>query len=138
VVQDALIATAAGDVHAMHDPTEGGVATGIYEITGAAGLGAVINADAIPFYPETQAICNHLDLNPLGLIASGSLLAAVAPEDASAIITALKRQNIQVTQIGTVCEGHNVIQVSTTEGTERPLPTFTRDEIARLFESPPS
>ena len=37
VVEDAAVIAEAGEVHAMHDPTEGGVATGIYELTGAAG-----------------------------------------------------------------------------------------------------
>ncbi len=44
----ARIATGAGRVHAMHDPTEGGIATGIQELAAAAGLGAIIEAEALP------------------------------------------------------------------------------------------
>jgi hydrogenase expression/formation protein HypE len=57
VVRDAAIATSAGRVHAMHDPTEGGLATGLYELAQASGLGLMIEADAVPVYLETQALC---------------------------------------------------------------------------------
>lgn len=133
VVRDAAIAAAAGDVHAMHDPTEGGVATGLHEITEAAGVGAVVNASALPVYPETRAVCDALALDPLGLIASGSLLAAVAAGDARAIVAALETSGIHATVIGTVRETPGVV-LHTTDG-ERPLPTFARDEIARLFDA---
>jgi hydrogenase expression/formation protein HypE len=132
VVRDAMIATRAGAVHAMHDPTEGGVATGIHEITGAAGLGAVINAEALPIYPETRAICEVLGLDPLGVIASGALLAAAAAEDAADICVALEAEGIAATVIGQTRAAPGVILE--TDAARRPLPTFARDEIARLFE----
>jgi hydrogenase expression/formation protein HypE len=132
VVKDALIATAAARVHAMHDPTEGGVATGIREMAGAAGLGAVIEAAAMPFFPETLVLCRHLDLDPLGLIASGSLLIAAAPEDAGKIVAALEVAGIAATIIGTFVAAPGVFLHHTT-GTDD-LPEFARDEIARLFE----
>lgn len=133
VVRDAAIATSAGDVHAMHDPTEGGVATGLHEITGAAGVGAIIDVDALPIYPETLAICSALDLDPLGLIASGSLLAAVDAGSATAVVTALQAEGIHATIIGSVRETPGVV-VCSADG-EYPLPTFARDEIARLFDA---
>ncbi len=133
VVRDAAIITAAGEVHAMHDPTEGGVATGLWEMMGAAGVGAVIDAGALPFLPETQALATALGLDPLGLIASGALLAAVNPEDAPVITAALERAGIAGTVIGRVREEPGVV-VQNTDGTHA-LPTFPRDEIARLFES---
>jgi len=132
VVRDAAIVTQAGEVHAMHDPTEGGIATGIHEMMQAAGGGAVIDARAWPIYPETQVLCAALDLDPLGLIASGALLASVAAVDADAIIAALRRAGIAATRIGIVRETPGVI-LREIDG-ERPLPTFPRDEIARLFE----
>ncbi len=135
VVRDAAIATAAGEVHAMHDPTEGGIATGIHELTQAAGVGAIIEADALPIYPETQVLCDALGLDPLGLIASGSLLAAVAPQDAEAVVQALRAEGIDAAVIGTIRTEPGVLLRSGT--TTRPLPTFPRDEIARLFEVTP-
>ncbi len=134
VVRDALVAADTGAVHAMHDPTEGGVATGIHEMMGAAGVGAEIAASALPIYPETEAICAALGLDPLGLIASGSLLAAVAPEHAERVIAALQDEGIAAANIGTITAASDVI-LRSSEGA-RPLPTFERDEIARVFETP--
>jgi hydrogenase maturation factor len=132
VVRDAMVATKVGGVHAMHDPTEGGIATGIHEMTEAAGLGAVIDAEALPFLPETRAICRVLGLDPLGMIASGSLLIAADPDKAEAICAALADERIAATVIGTVRETPGVVLKDGTG--ERDLPKFSRDEIARLFE----
>ncbi len=133
VVRDAQIAAQAGEVHAMHDPTEGGIATGIHELTQAAKVGAVIDRAALPVYPETQALCEALDLDPLGLIASGALLAAVAAKDAPHIVSALREENIAAAVIGTIRETPGVF-LQDTQG-QQSLPRFARDEIARLFES---
>lgn len=133
VVRDASIVTASGEVHAMHDPTEGGIATGIYEMTQAAGVGAIVDGDSLPIYPETRALCEALHLNPLGLIASGALLAAVSAESAADIVQALDREGIAATVIGRLRETPGVV-LRDAQG-EHPLPTFTRDEIARFFDS---
>ncbi len=132
VVRDAMVITSAGEVHAMHDPTEGGIATGVYELTEAAGLGATLDEAALPIYPETRMLCEAYDLNPLGLLASGSLLAAVAPQDTTEIIQHLQAADIQATAIGKIRETPGVVLLSNTG--ERPLPEFERDEIARLFD----
>jgi hydrogenase expression/formation protein HypE len=133
VVRDAKVATAAGAVHAMHDPTEGGLATGLWELAEAAGVGLEVDEDAIPIFPETRRLCAQLELDPLGLIASGSLLLAVAPEDAVGIRLALEEADISATQIGRVVERERGITLRSTRG-KRSLPRFRRDEIARLFE----
>src|SRR5207253_1852052 len=67
-------------VHAMHDPTEGGLAMGLFELVGPAGLGLRVIREHIPVFPETDTICGALALDPLKLIASGALLIAVAPD----------------------------------------------------------
>jgi len=134
VVRDAAVATAAGEVHAMHDPTEGGLATGLWELVEAAEVGLEVDEDAIPIFPETQALCAQLGLDPLGLIASGALLLAVAPGDAAAIRTALGEAGLAAARIGRVIERERgVVLRSGTD--ERPLPHFERDEIARLYSS---
>jgi hydrogenase maturation factor len=133
VVQDAAIAVRAGDVHAMHDPTEGGLATGLWELAEAAQVDLIVDREAIPVFEETTALCEALDLDPLGLIASGALLLAVAADDAGDISTALGQAGIQAARIGRVVERHEGSVLRTVSG-RRPLPRFERDEIARLFE----
>jgi hydrogenase maturation factor len=132
VVRDAKIATGAGAVHGMHDPTEGGLATGLHELAEAAGVGLAIDEAAVPTLPETAVLCEQLGLDPLGLIASGALLLAVAPADAPAIVAALEAEGIGGTYIGRVVERHRGTTLHR-GATERPLPHFDRDEIAQLF-----
>jgi hydrogenase maturation factor len=133
VVQDAVVATGAGDVHAMHDPTEGGLATGLLELAQAAEVGLIVDRSAIPIFPETAVLCEALGLDPLGLIASGALLLAVAPADADRIRAALEAEGIRTACIGRVVEPERGIVLRSGD-IEGPLPSFERDEIARLFE----
>ena len=135
VVADARIALSSGAVHAMHDPTEGGLSGGLYELAMASGLGVEIDADTIPVLPETREICAALDLNPLGLIASGSLLAAVPPDGAPAIIAALTAAGIPAATIGRATDRHAEVILIDANGATVPFPAFERDEIARHFAS---
>ncbi len=133
VVREAAILAASGAAHAMHDPTEGGVATGIYEIAEAAGLGVLINAHALPIYPETRLLCDALQLDPLGVLASGALLAAVDPQAVGTVLTALHQAGITAAHIGTF-RATSGVTLRTPDG-DCPLPRFPRDEVARLFEA---
>jgi hydrogenase expression/formation protein HypE len=134
VMRDARIMCQAGLPHAMHDPTEGGVATGLWELARASGKGIVVDLAKIPVFPETMAFCQSLNLNPLGLIASGALLATASPEDSSRMVAALAREGIAATIIGTVVGDQPIVQMETAEGLV-PMPVFEQDELARLFAS---
>lgn len=134
VVRDAHIATSTARVHAMHDPTEGGLATALRELAAAGGVGLRVRQEAIPILPETQALCDHLGLDPLGLIASGALLIAVAPEDAARTVAALREGGIQASVIGEATPHPGECILLAPDGTEGPLPAFPRDELARLFD----
>jgi hydrogenase expression/formation protein HypE len=132
VVRDALAAVEAGGVHAMHDPTEGGVATGLHEIADAAGVGLRVEREQIPILPECRALCAPFGLDPLGLIASGALLITAAPTDTPAIRAALSRAGIPSAVIGRLTppeEGRVLVE----SGREVPLPRFDQDEIGKLF-----
>ncbi len=132
VVRDARIACAAGEVHAMHDPTEGGLSGGLYELAAASGFGIEVEGDAIPIRPECSAICDALGLDPLGLIASGALLAAVDPRDTGAVIDALADEGIPSAVIGNATDRHRDVKLYKT-GKQVEFPRFARDEIARYF-----
>ncbi len=130
---DAQVAQAAGRVHAMHDPTEGGLATGLWEMAAAAGVGLEIDEAAIPILPETAALCAQFGLDPLGVIASGALLIACPPSETERILAALESERISAAPVGrAVGSGRGCTLVG--PDSRHPLPTFTRDEIARLFD----
>ncbi len=120
VVKDARIARGAGIVTAMHDPTEGGVATGLWELADASGRGIVIDAASLPLLPEGEQLCRAFNLDPLGCIASGALL-LTTPEPEK-IRAALEAEGIPTHVIGVVTAEKGVN-----------LPRPARDEIARLF-----
>lgn len=132
VLREARILSAIEGIHALHDPTEGGVATGIRELVQAAGCGARIEQAALPILPETATLCALLGLDPLGLIASGALLAAVAPYAVDRAVAALRAAEIPVAVIGRVTAAPELLLVEATAS--RPLPIFPRDELARLFD----
>jgi hydrogenase expression/formation protein HypE len=100
VVKDALTAYRTGGVHAMHDPTEGGILNGAHEMADAAGLGMRIYEDKITVEPETAKICRFYEIDPLQLISSGALLIAAEPQSADNIINALCKEHIYANVIG--------------------------------------
>ena len=133
VVHDAHVLHQAVDVHAMHDPTEGGLASGLHELAQASGVGLHIFADRLPVLDAGIQLCTALGLDPLGTIASGALLALVPEAHVEQAISACTAANIACSHIGTVVENPSERLVVDASGT-RPLPTFARDEIVRLFE----
>ena len=117
---------ATGAAHAMHDPTEGGLATGLHELAEAAGVGLRIDIAAIPVLPECRLICDALGLDPLGLLASGALIAALEPEEVGPALDRLRTAGIPGAVIGEVVPAGESPQA---------VPVFARDELARYLES---
>lgn len=132
IVAAARTATDAGRVHAMHDPTEGGIATGLWELARAGLHGLRAQANAIPILPETAALCAVFGLDPLRLLASGALLIAAPPEDAGAITRALEGRGIPVADVAEVRDADEAIQIEVS-GRSEPLQPADRDEIARIL-----
>lgn len=129
VVPEGRIAAAHG-ASAMHDVTEGGVLGAAAELAAASGCGVELWAERVPVAPETAAICELLDLNPLGLIGSGSLLiASSAPE---AVEEALKDHGIPVAPIGRLLAREEGLWL-TSRGERQPLIVPPRDELYRAI-----
>ncbi len=133
VAKEAVIAARIGGVSAMHDITEGGLSTALHELSSAGGHRIRVHLDRIPVYEETETICRLLGLDPLGLIASGSLLITCRAETANELMGALRAADIDVVCLGEVLDaGEGILAVDRREN-PAPWPRFTTDEIARLF-----
>ena len=132
VVPEARAACGAARVHAMHDPTEGGVATACWELAQAADVGLHVDRERIPVLREGRVLCEAFGLDPLGTIASGSLLLAVDPADAADVTAACRAAGIDCAQIGRVTEASQGVSLAT-GGHARPMPTFPQDQITRIF-----
>ena len=138
VLKDAQIAIATGGVHAMHDVTEGGVATAVYELATAAALGVTVYSDKLLGSPllysdVTRTLCDMFGLNPLGVISSGAMLIASEPEKGETICQALGAAGINADIIGKFLPAEHGLWLEDTIGTRQPLPIFETDEIAKLL-----
>ena len=133
IVREAQIATAQARVHAMHDPTEGGLATGLRELAQAADAGLLIHQERIEILPETRLLCADYGLDPLGVIASGSLLIVLSPADSGRVIEELAEAGIVAAVIGQVVAREEGLKL-VSGGVIVELPCFERDEIVKLFE----
>ncbi len=133
IVREALLANESAPVHAMHDPTEGGLATGLYEIAMAAGVGVMVEMEKIPILPETLLVCRHLNLDPLGLLASGALLIVLPAENSAGVLHRLEKKGISASLIGKILPRKYGVKIRV-NGSVKRLPRFSRDEVTKLFE----
>ena len=132
VLRDARIACSVASVHSLHDPTEGGLITGLQEVAQSSGMGLAIEETAIPVLPECRDICGALDLEPFGLLASGCLVITLAAGEVPALLTALGQEGITGWEIGQVLAPEEGLISIGYEG-EKPMPVFAKDELARYI-----
>jgi len=137
VLKEALAAAETGKVTAMHDPTEGGILSGLWELSDAASVGLEIQVESIPILPEAELICHALQVDPLTAIASGSLILTVEPSASKLVKQKIQNNGIPVVQIGWVIEEKGVFERDQEKLLLLPRPS--RDALAELFEcKPPS
>jgi hydrogenase maturation factor len=133
IVREARAACAAARVHALHDPTEGGLSTALAELGQASGLQVYARRDDVAVLPETSLICAATGLDPLGLLASGALLIVIAPEDCERVCDAVRRVDVPAACIGELAAGAGGDIID--PWSQQPLPRFERDELARFLQT---
>lgn len=134
VLKDAQTATAAGEVHAMHDPTEGGLQAALWELAIASDCQIYVNPESVPVSQISNKICQAFGINPMALIASGSLLLTAAPEEAHKIQEALEDENITCSDIGRIEGGETAVWQVTEDGHKK-MPHPEQDAIGKAYES---
>jgi hydrogenase maturation factor len=135
VVDDALIAVAEGGVRAMHDPTEGGLLQGVWELAEASRVGIVIDESRIAIRPETRQVCSIFHVDPLRLLSSGCLLIAADRRRSDGILRRLRNHGIQANVIGRATrrgEGRRLVKI---DGAVKEIKPSERDELYRVIES---
>jgi len=133
VVRDARIAVEAGRVTAMHDPTEGGLAMALWELSEACGHSLLVDTHKVTIPEVSARICQVFGLDPLATIASGALLLTVAADEASAVCQALNDEGIQCAEIGRVEDGPVAVWDART-GSREKLTRPERDDITKAYE----
>jgi len=129
VVEAALRATSLG-ASAMHDPTEGGLSAGLYEMAETAGVGLVVSADAVLWYEPGRVMAEALGIDPWGLLASGALLAAFPEDTAEDALATLSDEGFACAPIARAADGSGVVF----EGGGA-VPRFARDELIRALSA---
>jgi hydrogenase expression/formation protein HypE len=132
VLKDAQIALKAGQVNAMHDPTEGGLASALWELAIACGKSLEFDREAVHIPDIARRVCQVFGIDPLGSIASGALLICVPQRDAKTVCEALRMEGISCAEIGKIIEGPSEVwEASVSEKKRLRLPD--QDEIGRVF-----
>lgn len=132
IVRDARIAMQTGAVTSMHDPTEGGVITALWELADASGCSLHVDlfgTDA-PWLPDAVDLCRVFGIEPAAAIASGALLLTLPERDAHSLRSACAAEGIPLFRLGTVCEGPPGVMDVQRGRLHRP----ERDEIAKLYD----
>ena len=130
IVDEAVRAIKFTAVHAMHDPTEGGILGGVLEMAMASGLGFELYEASVPVEKTTLELARLLMIDPLRLLASGSLLIAVEPGGVEEVRSAL--QTFGVSEIGRfVGKGYTLIRK---DGRKEELKGPVKDELWRIEE----
>jgi len=126
VVKEGLLAAKYG-VSCMHDVTEGGVLGALWEIGTASGYGFKIEKRKIPILEETRRICNFLNLDPLRLISSGSMI--IVTPDGGELLKVLHQNDIKATEIGCITFEKEFLLIDDDESVKIDVPES--DELYR-------
>ncbi|HOS81988.1 MAG TPA: hydrogenase expression/formation protein HypE [Methanolinea sp.] len=126
-------ALAAGDIHAMKDPTRGGFASAINEMARKSRVGVRIREELIPLKKSVRSASEMLGIDPLQVANEGKVVMGVAGKDAEAVLAALRSHPYgkDAAIIGTVVAGSGVI-LETEIGGERFIEPPIGDPVPRV------
>jgi hydrogenase expression/formation protein HypE len=122
-------------IHALRDPTRGGLAAVLFEMAKVSGTNINIYEDKIPVRKEVRGICQFLGLDPLYIANEGKMVAIVDKEDASKILRQMKKNKYGRDSciIGEVTEkGKRLIILNTSLGTRRVLDLHYSEQLPRI------
>lgn len=132
VLKEAILANQNFKIHAMHDPTEGGLACGLFELAYSSSTGVLIDYNSIKILPESEKLCNIYGLNPLGTISSGSLLITLDEKDSTDLIDLLIENGIYAVKIGKIVEKKEGLKIVKND-VKSELVYSEREEITKIF-----
>jgi len=132
----AEVLDAAGSaVHAMRDPTRGGLASTLNEIAQSSNVGIAINEAGVPVRHEVQSACELLGLDPVYVANEGKAVFFVAPEAADRVLSILRGHPLgkDAARIGHATAEHKRMLVArTTMGANRVIPTMIGEQLPRI------
>ena len=133
VFNEARLANKHLKINSMHDPTEGGLFTGVAEMAIASNTGILIEREKIQILPEPLILSKLYNLNPFNTISSGSLLIAIEQDESYELINLLKKNNIIAEKIGSIVPKKGGLKIKEKNGKISPLIYSETDEITKIF-----
>jgi hydrogenase expression/formation protein HypE len=126
-------ALAAGEIHAMKDPTRGGFASAINEMAKKSGVRVTIDETALPVRRSVRSAGEMLGIDPLEVANEGKVVMGVPADDADAVLASLRshRYGKDAAIVGRVTAGSRVI-LKTTIGGERFIEPPMGDPVPRV------
>ena len=131
----AVLEAAGPAVHAMRDPTRGGLASTLNEIALSSNVGAAIDETRLPVRPEVQSACELLGLDPVYVANEGKAVFFVAPEAADRVLEVLRSHPLgrDAARIGQVtAERKRMLVARTAMGANRVIPTQIGEQLPRI------
>ena len=124
VVREALAVVKVGvrnrGISAMHDATEGGVLSALFELASASKAGLRVDLSKIPVSEETKTICKMFRINPYVSLSEGSLVFSCIPSKVEKAISTLASASIRATVVGELVQQESGIVVADARGKEIP------------------
>lgn len=122
-------------IHVLRDPTRGGLATSLNEISKASKKGIVLEENKIPVSEEVKGACEILGLDPLYVANEGKIIIILPESEASKVLKALQKhplgQNASI--IGKVTDDHpGIVRMTTTIGSSRIIDMLTGEQLPRI------
>ena len=119
----------------MRDPTRGGLATTLNEVTAGADFGILIEEETLPVKEEVRGACELLGLDPLYIANEGKAVIIAAPEDAEAVLESLKKNEYGADAAvigGVTSENAGRVCLKTTLGVTRIVDMLTAEQLPRI------
>jgi len=130
-----VLAAVGPAVHAMRDPTRGGMASTLNEIAQSSGVGMAIDEASLPVRLEVQSACELLGLDPIYVANEGKVVFFVAPEAAEQVLAILRAHPLgrEAARIGQVTAQHpRMLVARTAMGANRVIPIQIGEQLPRI------
>jgi hydrogenase expression/formation protein HypE len=122
-------------IHALRDPTRGGMATVLWEIANASKVGVVVEEGLIPIRAEVKAVCELLGFDPYYLANEGRLIAFVPEGEVGGVFKAMQAHALgrEAAIIGRVVAEHpGKVLLKTAIGGHRLLDPLSGEQFPRI------
>jgi hydrogenase expression/formation protein HypE len=122
-------------VHALRDPTRGGVASALNELATTSHVGVTIDEDALPVRPAVVAACEMLGLDVLHVANEGCCVAFVDPGHVSAVLSAMRQlpEGRDAIRVGEATADHpGRVEMRTPLGTHRIVDMLVGEQLPRI------